>query len=93
MSIDCCADTVSGPLLLYKSLHRAGPAKLPGAGCAMRLHLLDERGGEESTRDLQIFRVACHPRVEIQGHTGADRPRFIVGYGGSMVHIFGLDIW
>jgi len=35
--------------------------ELPGAGCAVRLHLLVERGGGESTRDLQIFRVAYHP--------------------------------
>jgi len=28
----------------------------------VRLHLLVERGGEESTHDLQIFRVAYHRR-------------------------------
>jgi hypothetical protein len=52
------ADTVSGPLLLYKSLDRAGPEKLPGAGCAVRLHLLVERDGGKSTRDWQIFRTS-----------------------------------
>src|SRR5580704_14265667 len=35
--------------------------ELRGAGCAVRLHLLVERGGGESTRDLQIFRVPYHP--------------------------------
>jgi hypothetical protein len=49
---------VSGPLLLYRSLDRVGPGKLRGAGCAVQLHLRVERGGGESTRDLQIFRVA-----------------------------------
>ena len=51
-----CADTESGPLLLYRSLDRAGHRKLRGARCAVRLHLLVERGGGESTCDLQIFR-------------------------------------
>jgi hypothetical protein len=61
MNIECCADTLSGPLLLYKSSDRSGPEMLRVAGCAVRLHLLVERGGRESTRDLQIFRVTYHP--------------------------------
>ena len=31
--LECCADTVSGPLLLYKSLDRAGHRKLHVARC------------------------------------------------------------
>jgi hypothetical protein len=42
--------------------------ELPGARCAVRLHLLVERRCGESTRDLQIFRVAHHPE-----HFLADR--------------------
>src|ERR1700733_5561176 len=50
--------TVSGPLLLYMSLDRTWPGKLPGAGRAARLHLLVERAGRESTNSLMFFRVA-----------------------------------
>jgi hypothetical protein len=35
--------------------------ELRGAGCAVRLHLVVERGGGESTRDFQIVCVASHP--------------------------------
>ena len=31
------------------------------AQCVVRLHLLVERGGGKSTRDLQIFRITYHP--------------------------------
>src|ERR1700722_14757201 len=61
MSIVCCADTVSGPLLLYKSLDWARPEMLRVAGYAVRLYLLVGRGDGKSTRDLQLFRLACHP--------------------------------
>jgi hypothetical protein len=79
MTIECCADTLSGPPPLYKSLHRAGHEKLLLASCEVpsspcRLHSIVERGGGKSTRDLQIFREAC--------------PRFIVGgrrkFGGAL---------
>jgi hypothetical protein len=56
-----------GPLLLYRSLDRAGPEMLQVAGCAVRLYLRVERGGGESTSDLRILcaaRGAGTPRLE-----------------------------
>jgi hypothetical protein len=63
LNIECCAVTLLVPLLLYKSLDRAAQKRcqLRGAQCAVRVHLLVEQGGGESTRDFQIFRVAHHP--------------------------------
>ena len=41
--------------------------ELPCAGCAVQLHLLVERGGGKSTRDLQIFRAAYRPGEKLSG--------------------------
>ncbi len=50
-----------GATNLYRSYDRTGPEMLRVAGCAMRLHLLVERGAGKSTRDLQIFSRSASP--------------------------------
>jgi hypothetical protein len=78
MTIARCADTVSGPLLLYKSSDRAGSAKLPATGSAVRLHSLVERAGEESTRDLKIFQgLADLFRIKIPHGVAPPFPPFL----------------
>src|SRR5271155_2525554 len=44
-----------GRYFYVKSLDRAVPGKLRGAGCAVRLHLRVERGGRESTCAGRVF--------------------------------------
>src|ERR1700689_4825909 len=59
------ADSVSEPLLYIGAWAAVGtkccecPFRV--TCCAVRLHLLVERAGLESTRDLQILRLAHHP--------------------------------
>src|ERR1700691_538117 len=77
--LECCADTVSGPLLYIGAWTALGteccecPFRV--TCCAVPLHLLVERPDRKSTRALQIFRVAYRP-----GNTfwRANCPAFII---------------
>src|ERR1700722_2231250 len=102
-SIDGCAGTVSGPLLLYKSFgprwaQKDASCELKGPVRSAAPHA-SRTGCGKSTRDLQIFRLAYHrqtlsggpaPRPSSYSRTGgpeSTRLSKIFSSSGRLAHI------